>query len=333
MRTRLILTAAAAATAIAAPLSAQPTRITEFESIGQEQPVDGATQAEDVRIRDDGYDRMTVPVRLSGQGPYRFLVDTGADRTAISREIASHLKLESAGPASLHSVAGMSTVETAKVPRLQFTRKEVGVASAPLLSSLHMGADGILGVDSLKSQRVQFDFKAQTMTVVPSVEREEREEKGTIVVRARERNGRLILSKASADGNSVFVVLDTGSQLSIGNEALRRRILRNDRKALARMGKVELTSVTGEKLTGDYMMLRKLEIGGVTLSNLVVVFAEAHTFERIGYKDRPAMLLGMNAMRAFDKVSIDFANRKLRLVMPEHSSSGGIMFASRVFTN
>jgi hypothetical protein len=33
----------------------------------------------------------------------------------------------------------------------------------------------------------------------------------------------------------------------------------------------------------------------------------------------PALLLGMNAIRAFKKVSIDFANRKFRVVLPEHS--------------
>jgi hypothetical protein len=32
------------------------------------------------------------------------------------------------------------------------------------------------------------------------------------------------------------------------------------------------------------------------------------------------MLLGMNAMRAFKKVSIDFASRKLRVVIPEQSA-------------
>jgi len=32
------------------------------------------------------------------------------------------------------------------------------------------------------------------------------------------------------------------------------------------------------------------------------------------------LLLGMNAIRAFKKVSIDFANRKFRVVLPEHSS-------------
>ena len=326
MRTALFLTAAALAAAT--PLLAQ-TRVSEFDSVTQPQPVDGETQSEDVRFRSDDHQRMTVPVWLGTAGPYRFLVDTGADRTAVSREIATALKLESAGTASLHSVTGSATVALAKLPSLKVTRKEVRVASVPLLNSIDMGADGILGVDSLRSQRVHFDFKSRTMSIVPSQQRQLREEKGTIVVRARERNGRLIVSRASVEGKSLTVILDTGSEVSIGNDALRRRLLRSDPRTLERMGRIELRSVTGEKLVGQYMYLHKLEIGGATLRNLGIVFAEAHTFAQLGLDERPAMLLGMNAMRAFDKVSIDFANKKLRLIMPEHSGLEGVAYAAR----
>ncbi len=324
MRLSLMIVATAL---VAAPLLAQ-TRTSEFDSVNQAQPIDGVTQTEDVRFRDDGNERMTVPVRLSGQGPFRFLVDTGADRTAVSRELARHLKLEPGGRASLHSVTGVSFVETAKVPSLQLTQKAMRVANAALLNSSDMGADGILGIDSLKSQRVMFDFRTDTMSIVPSAVRVMREEKGTIVVRARERNGRLILSQAVADGERVAVVLDTGSELTVGNNALRRRLFRSGgRNIVDRMGQVELRSVTGAKLTGEYIVVRRLEIGGVTLVNLAIVFADAHTFRQLKMDDRPAVLLGMNALRAFEKVSIDFANKKLRLVLPEHSDSRGIQFA------
>ena len=37
---------------------------------------------------------MTVPVEIGGAGPYRFVVDTGAERTVISRELARELELE-----------------------------------------------------------------------------------------------------------------------------------------------------------------------------------------------------------------------------------------------
>jgi hypothetical protein len=67
------------------------------------------------------------------------------------------------------------------------------------------------------------------------------------------------------------------------------------------------------------MFLKKLEMGGVVLANLAVVFAPAHTFGQLKLDNKPALLLGMNAMRAFKKVSIDFANRRMRVILPETS--------------
>jgi predicted aspartyl protease len=281
--------------------------------------VDRTTQTEDVKFRNEVYDRMTVPVRLSGTGPYRFLVDTGADRTAISRQLAAQLNLVRGISAELHSVAGVSMVSTATVPNLQLTHNPMRIVDAPLLDSANMGADGILGVDSLRSQRVTFDFTAQTMSIVPSATRDFAEEPGTIVVQANRRNGRLVVTDAAANGLQLTVVLDTGSQVSIGNLALRDRLLRKNLVGGAQ--DVELQSVTGETLKGEFMFVRQLEIGGVTLKNLVVVFAAAHTFKQLGLESKPALLLGMNAMRAFKKVSIDFASRKLRVIVPEHSAA------------
>jgi len=67
------------------------------------------------------------------------------------------------------------------------------------------------------------------------------------------------------------------------------------------------------------MFVREVDIGGIGLKNLAVVFANAHTFHQLALDKKPALLLGMNAMRAFKKVSIDFANSKFRVVLPERS--------------
>jgi predicted aspartyl protease len=303
-----------AALATASPLSAQSNAM---PAPATAQSVDKTSQTEDLKVRKDDYDRMTVPVRVSGNGPYRFLVDTGADRTAISRELASHLNLGSGQQVELHSTTGASEVATASIPEIQLTRKPVKGIEAPLLDSVNIGADGILGTDSLASQRVEFDFKAGTMAVVPSSSPDFRAEPGTIVVEARRRNGRLIVTDATANGRHITVVVDTGSQVTIGNEALRRTLQAKD--LLPETHPVDLVSVTGEHLTGDYMFLKNLEMGGVVLANLAVVFAPAHTFSQLKLDNKPAILLGMNAMRAFKKVSIDFANRRMRVILPETS--------------
>ena len=301
------------------PALGEPERTTVLEAVSTPGELDATTQTEDVGFKTDNADRMTVPVRLGGSATYRFLVDTGADRTAISRELAARLKLSSGAPATLHSVAGITSVSTVMVPSLQLTRKAVRIVDAPLLERAHMGADGILGVDTLRYQRILFDFDAETMSIVPSTTPDFAREPGSIVVRASRRNGRLVLTQSTANGRRVNVVLDTGAEVTIGNEALRQALLRS--RQLTDSHRVELHSVSGQKIPGDFMFIRRLEIGGVELKDLAIIFADAHTFKKLGLRDKPALLLGMNAMRAFRKVSIDFANRKLRVVLPKHSSA------------
>ena len=323
---RRIFLAAAVAICPAA-LSAQPAT-TNLEAVSGIPKVDNTTQTEDVAFKNDQTDRMTVAVRLSGTGPFRFLVDTGADHTAISRDLAGRLGLVRSDGAAIHTVAGVSSVSTADVPDLELTQKPIKVHDAPVLEAAAMGADGILGVDSLRSQRVEFDFEGNTMSIVPSAVRENHDEPGAIVITAARKNGRLLFTDARANGHGVTVVIDTGAQLSIGNDALRRQLLRGDLVDTAQT--VQLQSVTGEMITGDYMFVRELEIGGVTLRNLAIVFADAHTFHKLNLDRRPALLLGMNAIRAFKKVSIDFASRKFRVVLPESSALDVRMASARL---
>ena len=291
--------------------------ITRLDAVSGVPEVDRTTQTQDVRFRNTSNDRMTVAVHLSGAGPYQFLVDTGADRSAISSTIAAHLELAPAAKAELHSSTGVTTVSTARVPSVEFTRPAQKLIEAAVLESQNMGADGIVGADLLRSQRVQFDFENRTMTIVPAAVPDFKDEPGTIVVEARRKNGRLIMTDAQANGQTVTVVLDTGSEICVGNEALRRRLL--GRNLVDAREKVALQSVTGETISGDYMFVRKLQIGGISLENLAVVFVDAHTFKQLRLDKTPSLLLGMNAFRAFKKVSIDFANRQFRVVIPEHS--------------
>ena len=308
-----------------ATVAAQPVTTT-LEAVSGIPKMDSTTQTQDIKFKSGEDDRMTVPVRLSGSGPYRFLVDTGADRTAVSREVASQLGLTQGEKASIHTVSGTSTVSTAIVPALQLTNKSVKIADAPLLDSVNMGADGIIGVDALRSQSVLFDFEKGLLSIVPSATAEFPDEPDVIVIQASRKNGRLIVTNAVANGKMLTVVVDTGAQLSMGNRALRDELL--GRGLVDVDKKVALESVTGELIDGDYMYVRKLEIGGVTLKNLAIVFTDAHTFKELKLEDRPALLLGMNAMRAFKKVSIDFANHKFRVVLPETGELDNVRMAN-----
>lgn len=289
---------------IAAPLHAQASP--------SEQPVQ---QADDnLAFEEDDTERMTVPVTIGSRGPYRFLVDTGAERTVISQELARQLGLRPGAHARLHSMSEVSEVGTVVIPRLNVSARAFKDINAPALSRRNLGAEGMLGVDSLKSQRVLFDFHRQTMSISPSHLSRRRADDDAIVVTARSRFGRLILADARAEGQKLWVVIDTGSQVTIGNQALRDRLERKGR--LGPTTPIDLISVTGGAIVADYTQIGGVTIGGVKVRNMPVAFADVHPFRKLRLTSQPALLLGMDVLRMFDQVSIDFASREVRFVMP-----------------
>jgi predicted aspartyl protease len=263
----------------------------------------------------DQWNRMTVPVTIDGRGPYAFVVDTGAERTVIARELASTLGLNLGRIVTVHSMTEVQPVQTVVIGALEVGGNRVNGIHAPALQRRNLGAEGMLGVDTLQSQRVSFDFKRQKMSVVPSSRLEERWPEGTIVVKGRSRFGHLVLVDAAVDGQKVWVIVDTGSAVTIGNEKLRSQLARKER--LRRTAPMEMTSVTGGKLTADQSMVRRIRIGGMKIEDMPIVFADVHPFKKLDLLDRPAILLGMDALQLFPRVSVDFANRRVRLLLPD----------------
>ena len=277
-------------------------------------PIDQTVSEEVQGIRDLSA-RMTVPVMIDNGGPYHFVVDTAAERTVLSRELATRLSLGAGAQVTVLSIAGLSRADTAMVSKLGLTQSRSRMADfdAPLMEEANLGASGLLGIDSLRTKRVVMDFRKMRMSIAdasmpPKAETDE------IVVVAKRRLGQLILVDAQADGQKISVIIDTGSAVTIGNPALRARL--QQRKKLGTVTPIMITSVTGERTIADYTSIDRARIGGVTIRTMPVAFTDAQIFHRLGLSDRPAMLLGMDVLRGFDKVSIDFANKNVRFIVP-----------------
>jgi predicted aspartyl protease len=297
---------------------------------GQEAPVPAGEEGVVLDYLEDRAERMTVPVSIDGRGPYRFVVDTGAERTVIARELASDLSLGRGRRTRVHSMSEVSVIETAVIPDLEVGGRSVRGIQAPLLSRSHLGAEGMLGVDSLKSQRVSFNFAKQEMTVAPSRKREEPWAEGTIVVTGRSRYGHLVLVDAAVQGQKVWVIVDTGSEVTVGNSALRRKL--EQKGKLGALHPIDVISVTGGRIVAERGAMRRIRIGGMDISDLPIAFADVHPFRKLGLTDRPAILLGMDALQLFERVSVDFANRKVRMLARPHSRrKSGTMLAEAGF--
>ncbi len=260
----------------------------------------------------DRYDRMTVPVTIEGQGPFRFMIDTGAQATVVTRQLGDRLGLQPAGRAIVVGMASRVPVDLVRLDGLEFAARVIDNLEVPALEARHVGADGILGLDSLQDLRVMIDFRDGTIAVDTA-----RALGGNagydIIVRARNRLGRLIITEASIDGVRTAVIVDTGAQGSIGNMALMRRLRARQRE------QGSSTDVNGISLTGAVDFARSLRIKDMELSNLAIMFADSPAFEALGLADRPAMVLGMRELRVFDRVAIDFEARTVLFDMPAAS--------------
>jgi predicted aspartyl protease len=273
--------------------------------------------AKTLALEADRNERMTVPVSLGASGPYSFIVDTGAERTVIARELAVRLALGEGGKVKVHSMTEVSDIETVIIPALEVGGNELRGVHAPELDRSNLGAEGMRGIDALQSQRVSFDFKRKLMTVVPSRRIEEHWTDDAIVVVGKRLYGQLVLVDASVEGQKVMVIVDTGAQISVGNTALRHKL--EHRHRLAETHPVEMLSVTGGRITADATLIKSIRLGGITIQNLPIAFADVHPFRKLQLMDRPAILLGMDALRLFDRVSVDFANRRVRLLPAGHA--------------
>lgn len=263
--------------------------------------------------------RMAVDAAIDGRGPYRFVVDSGADRTVIGERLAMALRLPAGQPVTLHGMAGASRRGTALIARLAIGGSVVEDIAAPMLPERYLGARGLLGIDALRGQRLMLDFERQAITI-EDTRKPVKAHADEIVVTARRRGGQLILTQARAAGVRISAVVDTGSQLTIGNLALRDAVFR--RRKPPPTTPATLVSVTGETLVVPLAIVPEMRIGGIVMTNVPVAFADLPPFALFGLHDVPAMMLGTDLMGSFRRVSLDFGAKKVRFQLRRCRSAG-----------
>jgi predicted aspartyl protease len=265
----------------------------------------------DVGAFTDLYRRMTAPVWVAGQGPFAFVVDTGANRSVISAELADRLKLPRGPVQAVNDAAGVEQAPTVTVSLSVGGRGE-GVAVLPVMSAASLGGAGMLGVDRLEGQRLTLDFRSQQLRIEGS--RHARSDPLDVVVRARRRSGQLSLVDADLDGAPVTAFLDSGAQTTIGNEALHALAKVRDSKTI--WTAADLISASGQTIPAELAQLPVLRVGGLLMRHLPVAFADLHTFHLWDMDRRPTLLLGVDVLSRFDSVALDFARSEVRFRLP-----------------
>jgi len=268
----------------------------------------------------DDAKRMVVPVFLNGHGPFGFVVDTGANRSVVSTEAAAACGLPSAGKADVHGIAGVEPASLAAVRRLAVGEVISSDLELPTVPRARLGADGLLGVDILRGRRMRLDFAQNRFEISNSGQGSEigRDSNSRIPshvdpirVAATYRFGQLVILDAQVGEVPVSAFLDSGSQVTVGNRALRDAVVRVRPTFGVNLAPVPLISATGQTAVGEFAPLPTLRLGGMAVNDVIGIFADLHIFNLWKLADRPAILIGVDVLRHFHDVTLDFGRKQV----------------------
>ncbi|HEY6509853.1 MAG TPA: retropepsin-like aspartic protease, partial [Vicinamibacterales bacterium] len=152
---------------------------------------------------------VVLEARVNGQGPFRFLLDTGSARTAVSPRMAAAVGAPVVARTTMGSAAGSRELLVVRIDTL-----EVGPVLAPdLLASVvsldHIDdgdLDGVIGHDVLAAIRYTIDFRERRVAWWPT---DALTARGP-TLRVRSSGGRLLLSLPQRD-SVLQLVPDTGA--------------------------------------------------------------------------------------------------------------------------
>jgi len=261
----------------------------------------------------DADDRLTVEVWLNGQGPFQFIVDSGAGRSVLSAAVAERLGLARGPNVLIHGISGAETYPTAQVATLVVGDARLIQASLPVLPNDRVGGDGLLGVDILEDRNVIMDFAGRRLEVRRSrVGLDRVQMPREVSVMADDRFGRLTVADCRVDGARALAFIDTGGGVSIGNMALSRAISTRRRRSLDDVRPARLLTASGEMSIGEFRVAPSLTLGAVRLTDLPMAFTDLHVFDVWGLKARPAVLLGVDVLRMFARVELDYGAGRIR---------------------
>jgi len=259
----------------------------------------------------DMYRRMTAPVRIADQGPFAFVVDTGANRSVIARELAATLGLVMGPQVSINGAAG--TIATPSVEAtLKLGPRPAATMAFAVLPQADIGGLGLLGLDAVGNQLVTLDFKGQTL----KVETPGRlwRDPNDVAIKATRRDGQMTLVDADLAGIAITAFLDSGAQNTIGNLTLREMAIA--RRPATPWFATVIASATGQTINAEMLDLPNLRVGGLRLPNWPVAFADLHTFRMWNLVKRPAILLGVDVLSRFETVCLDFSRNEVRFRLP-----------------
>ncbi len=255
------------------------------------------------------------PVLVNGQGPFEFVIDTGAEGCAVYQDFARQQGFESAGTEQMIGQTGASMLELVTVNRIETAGVAAGPLSCVVLPPRKDGGKlyGIIGLDSMGPYSVYFHPSSQKLAFYPT-----NTPPATVLasrfvsVDGQHRGNALLTFPISINGAAGIAVLDSGARRSVINIQF------------ATAAGIDIDNLTADEplfgAAGIKQVMRRGTLGTVGISdrtypNVQGTVADLAVFAAFGVENEPAMILGLDFL-ASGAMLVDFPAKKIFIARP-----------------
>jgi predicted aspartyl protease len=266
----------------------------------------------EIIAEEDIIGRMTVPVMVNGRGPFRFIVDTGANRSALSRGLADQLRLPSAGTGEVHAFTGAFNAPLARVETLRSGAVDIRSGALPVIESAMLaGADGLLGMEAMEDHRLIMDFRNRRVTV----------ERANVLLRgpnwhnvpAQRSFGNLIQTEGRIGRLRVNMIVDTGANFSFANTALRDALRKSRARVQPITGSRLLSAGARSVVLDEAVYIPVIKFEGTDVRNVRAYVGDLYIFSLWGLMQTPTIVIGMDLLSQLEAVAIDYRRSVIHL--------------------
>lgn len=254
---------------------------------------------------------VVAPIRVDGGDQHLFVVDTGAEGSAVYSRFAREAALELVGQEKIVGQTGVASLPLRRIARLEIDGRTVGPLTASELPDRPDGAvmAGIIGIDAMGRYLVDFDLPAARIALLDGTKAQALIASLGPATPARTVHGGLLAVPVQINGVAGWGVIDTGA----------RETRINTRFATLAGVEADATGAdaTVHGATNSASVLRPgrtrtVDLLGRELNDAKVRIADLPVFETFGLQDEPAMIIGADYLGRF-RLLIDFPTRRVWL--------------------
>jgi len=261
---------------------------------------------------------ILLPVEINGEGPFDFILDTGAGTSLLSSELGQKLGIKIIGSKEGQSAGGAVSVSLAKVDSLAVGSARLVDVDVGLVDLSHIGKtvgvqiDGDLGYNFLKHFRITLDYRANEIRF-DDPKRFEPVGRSVAVTEVAMRLATpakpLLLVDVYANGRGPFqFAIDTGtSTTAITPELAKELGVASSPIGAATTGGAQVNVTAG--------VLQSFQVGGARIDDSTVVVADFFAMLSSALGAKLDGIVGYNFLRNY-KVALDYPNETLSLFTP-----------------